>query len=293
MKQAFIVAALFCALFLKISAQEASPNTTPAAAPKSGSSIGKLNGKQETDNSHKAESPRSPIPTIIECSEGCTVENPHTQSEAEKAKANSLDTLYRRYMWATIIGVFGAWIGIIILIIQTAVMGRNSKRQLRAYVVQEMGAIVNVADPIPAVGLVPTEARLSHPEWGPIIRLQIKNTGQTPALEVTNWAAICFREYPLVSELPGRNPQLRPMPSILGAGIPSTKTLFFGPPLTAQQITDLRAGTGAIYFHGEIQYRDIFNKTHFTRYRGMHHVMGGAIGVSTDLTFTEGGNEAD
>jgi hypothetical protein len=196
-------------------------------------------------------------------------------------------------MCATIVGVFGAWVGIGILILQTVVMQGNSKKQLRAYVVQEMGAIVNVADPMPAIGLVPTDARLSHPEWGPIIRLQIKNTGQTPALEVTNWAAICFREYPLVSALPERNPELRPMPSILGAGIVSTKTLFFGPPLTAQQIADLRAGTGAIYFHGEIRYRDIFKKTHFTRYRGMHHVMGGAIGVSTDLTFTEGGNEAD
>jgi hypothetical protein len=192
------------------------------------------------------------------------------------------------------IGLFLAGVvGIVVALGTLNHMRQSSERQLRAYVVQERGAIVNIADPIPAVGLVPTEARITHPGWGPVAHLQIKNTGQTPALQVENWGNICFREYPLISTLPSKPAELRPMYSILGPGIISTKTLSFGPRLTPQQIADLQAGTAAIYVYGEIRYRDVFNKDHLTKYRGMHHVMGGPIGVSTNLTFTEGGNEAD
>jgi hypothetical protein len=191
------------------------------------------------------------------------------------------------------IGLFFAGVGgIIIAFFTLGAMRDASKKQLRAYVVQEMGSIVNVADPIPAAGLVPTEARITHPLWGPVARVQIKNTGQTPALQVEHWGNICLREYPLISGLPAL-PVGKPSRSILGAGIVSTKSLTYGPPLTSQQIADLRAGTVAIYIYGEIKYKDIFRKSHFTRYRLMHHAIGGVIGISTDLTFTEEGNEAD
>jgi len=192
------------------------------------------------------------------------------------------------------IGLFVAGvIGIFVALCTLFDMRKSSARQLRAYVVPDMSAIVNVADPIPAHGLIPTDARITCPGWGPVVHLQIKNTGQTPAMKVENWGAICFSEYPLTTILPPKNPNLRPIHSILGSGIPSTKNFFFGPRLTDQQIADLRAGTGAIYVHGEIRYKDIFGKDHLTRYRAMHHVMGGAIGVSTDMSFTEDGNDAD
>jgi hypothetical protein len=62
--------------------------------------------------------------------------------------------------------------------------------------------------------------------------------------------------------------------------------------LTPQQIADLRAGTGAVYVYGEITYVDAFGQKWLTKYRLMHHRDGGAIGVSTDLSFCEEGNEA-
>ena len=83
------------------------------------------------------------------------------------------------------------------------------------------------------------------------------------------------------------------MPCILGPGIIGTKLYRFGPVLTDQQIADLRVGTGAIYVYGDIGYEDAFGKKRFTNYRLMYHAFGGAIGVSTDLTFTEEGNDAN
>jgi hypothetical protein len=69
--------------------------------------------------------------------------------------------------------------------------------------------------------------------------------------------------------------------------------LFFGPPLTEEQIKGLKSGTAAIYCQGIIRYRDAFMKKHFTRYRLMHGTMGGRIGVNAEFTFCEGGNDTD
>lgn len=168
----------------------------------------------------------------------------------------------------------------------------TSERQLRAYVVAELGSIVNVADPIPAVGLEPTEARRKF-QWGPVARIQIKNTGQTPAFKVEHWGNLCFREYPLTSELPPPAKGLEKSLSIIGPGIINTKTLSIGPVLTDEQVAELRVPSAAIYFYGEVCYEDAFGKRHFTRYRVLHNQTSGPVGVSTDFTFAAEGNEAD
>lgn len=174
-------------------------------------------------------------------------------------------------------------------------MRESSERQLRAYVISESGTIFNVANPVPIFQgqvFIPTGAEISNPACGPGVRIQIKNAGQTPAYEVTHFANICFREQPLKSSLPARDPNMIPASSILGPGIPSTKLLFMPQPLTAQETADLRAGNGAVYVYGEIVYRDTFGKRWHTSYRLMHHPYGGAIGVSTDLSFCDEGNDA-
>lgn len=175
-------------------------------------------------------------------------------------------------------------------------MRESSERQLRAYVMAENSTIFNVANPVAIFAgqvFTPTGAEITNPACGPGVRIQIKNAGQTPAYEVAHWANICFREFPLKSLLPARDPNFMPVKSVLGPGIPSTKLIFMPQPLTAPETADLRAGNGAVYVYGEITYRDTFGKAWYTRYRVMHHPYGGAIGVSTDLTFCDEGNEAN
>ena len=152
----------------------------------------------------------------------------------------------------------------------------------------------NVANPIPIPGQVtqPTGAEITNPTSGPVAYVQIKNAGQTPAYEVLHWGHICVRDYPLTSPLPA--PQfVSRNASVLGPGIVATKYLFLPTPLTPLEISDLRAGNAAIYVYGEIRYKDAFGKRRFTKYRLMHHVAQGAIGVNTGLTFADEGNEAD
>jgi hypothetical protein len=221
------------------------------------------------------------------------------QVAASVALGASLDTLTRGYLWATIIGVVGAWIGLVVLICQTVITRRTSQRQLRAYVLGDSSIIFNVADPVPLYAeqnLPQTEARITNTAAGPGVLMQIKNTGQTPAFKVMHWGYMCFREHPLTAALPARIPIAFNAPTtILGPGQSNTKKLELIPsfPLTAAQIHDLRNGAGAVYVYGEITYVDAFGENHFTHYRTMYHVIGGAIGVSTFLSFCEEGNGAN
>jgi hypothetical protein len=180
------------------------------------------------------------------------------------------------------------------LILTIAIMIRTGRRQLRAYVIPETGAIINVANPDPAPGPArDTDAAMKYPEWGPAVRIQIKNVGQTPAYDVLHWASLDFREYPLKSTLP-LMPQEESMKhrSPLGPGIPITKSLSYRK-LTGEEISSLKQGSGCLYWNGVILYRDIFRKKHTTWYRLMYGSMGGAVGVNTDLTFAEEGNETE
>jgi len=173
-------------------------------------------------------------------------------------------------------------------------MRESSERQLRAYVLPELGNIVNVATPLRTSGsYTPTEARVTHPDWGPVTGMHIKNTGQTPAFKVVHWGNILFREFPLKSDLPGKDEKLIKPTSTIGPGIINTKRLSLAKALTEEEITQLRNSTGAVYVYGEISYEDAFGKKHITRYRTFHNQNSGAVGISTDLTFAEGGNEAD
>jgi hypothetical protein len=282
---------------LVISTQEIVPSTAPAAAPKGGSDISKFDSDKKATKASQDGPDSSPPPSLCQCINPCPIQQANALTQGEKAKSDSLDRLYRRYMLATILGVIVALVGVGALIYQTQVTRESSQQQLRAYVVQELGSIVNVANPIPAFRgevISPTGAEITNYAVGPVVSIQIKNTGQTPAFDVKHWADICFREYPLKSELPAPPSEMKSIPSsILGPGIISTKKRYLSDPLSATQIAELRAGKSAVYLYGGIRYRDAFKVKRFTKYRFMHSSFTGPIGVTTDLTFAEEGNEAN
>jgi hypothetical protein len=177
---------------------------------------------------------------------------------------------------------------------QLAAMRESSERQLRAYVLPEIGNVVNVAAPLRTSGsYTPTDARVTHPDWGPVASIHIKNTGQTPAFKVSHWGSMVFQEYPLKSDLPPRQESLLKPTSTIGPGIINTKRIGISKALTDEEISKLRNSTAAIYVYGEISYEDTFGNPHVTRYRTFHNGNTGNIGITTDLTFAEGGNEAD
>src|ERR1035438_8929785 len=106
---------LIIASLLIVSAQSIPPNTTTGIATKE-IRTSKLSSDHEADKASQAEPEKIPG-------------TPQAKTGEEQAKAESLSLLTRRYMWATIVGVVGAWIGIAVLVIQTMLSRKTSERQ--------------------------------------------------------------------------------------------------------------------------------------------------------------------
>jgi hypothetical protein len=104
----------------------------------------------------------------------------------------------------------------------------------------------------------------------PIVQIEIKNTGQTPAYQLTHvWRCGAF-DYPLQQKLllPHNNdpvswPHLGPGASAK-AQRAAEKQIGSGAP------ADLINRATAFYVYGEILYKDAFNKARFTRYVFFH-----------------------
>lgn len=173
--------------------------------------------------------------------------------------------------------------------------GDTAQRQLRAYVFVESVTILNVANPIVIEGnppIKPTGAAVGYPKDGPLAILTIKNTGQTPAYVVIHWGQMLFREFPLTGNLPGKQEGFFMTKSSIAPGGITNKNVRLPHPLSEEEITRLRNGTGAIYVFGDISYKDAFGVDRITNFRFMHGTMTGAIGVSTDMTICGEGNDA-
>src|SRR5215203_3803159 len=86
-------------------------------------------------------------------------------------------------------------------------MQDTSQRELRAYVFVESAFINNAinARPNPGELQVPiSDARVTHPNEGPLAVLHLKNFGRTPAHDVVHLSAMFVREFPLADTIPGR-----------------------------------------------------------------------------------------
>jgi hypothetical protein len=101
----------------------------------------------------------------------------------------SLDTLTRFSLWATIIGVVGAWIGLVVLISQTIISrtaASAAKASADAAISTERAWIMIDLERVPAVGLLIYGTSTEHggPERHSIsarIRCVCSNQGKTPA----------------------------------------------------------------------------------------------------------------
>jgi hypothetical protein len=169
------------------------------------------------------------------------------------------------------------------------------RRTSRAHVYVISATIGNVANPIPIPGnppIRPTGAEINYPQQGPLCQLVIRNAGQTPARNVISWADMRIRETPLATSLPAGSSGVVSKSTIPVGGM-TTKFPRLPGPLSPTELADLRAGRIAIYVYGQITYRDVYGRPHTTNFRLMHGSFTGAIGVTTDMTICDDGNDAD
>lgn len=170
---------------------------------------------------------------------------------------------------------------------QAATSDDTERRQLRAYVFPDGVTVYNVDGDITKI--------LKKP---PNLEVQIKNTGNTPAYDVTVFTGGTYRQFPArfkVSDVSTpitvyANKSVFIMPSgatehafsdVNGATIP----------LTARQKQSMDDGVSAIYFFGEIIYHDAFG---ILRCNTFKYYVGGNAGFDGNAMKNAGeGQEAD
>jgi hypothetical protein len=104
------------------------------------------------------------------------------------------------------------------------------------------------------------------PVAGPIVYFDLKNTGQTPAFELTHWirAAIGPADYDGPFEMGESAPEPAPLTLAPQAVINLGTT---GPAPLGNDAARFAAGQIAAFIFGEIRYRDAFGHQRFYKYR--------------------------
>lgn len=159
-------------------------------------------------------------------------------------------------LFTFILALAGAW--------HVYVAGATARRQLRAYVFITQTEISGVAA-----------------NTQPVAQLLIRNTGQTPAHDVVVYGNMIFDEFPLKKDLPVlvfSDPQLTK--ENLGPGNERYKWEYALTPLTEEQISQMNAGSHALYVYGEIRYNDVFRRKRYTKYL---YYTGGTMGVRGNI----------
>jgi hypothetical protein len=177
---------------------------------------------------------------------------PAPPSAAETAKAAS-EQQDRAITHLWMIGLTGAVVGLTLLqLFALMIMVRTTRQQLRAYLFVSRAEIVDL-------------------EMGtPIVQVDIKNTGQTPAYNVTHIWRCGSYAYPLTEKLPLPR-QGEPIAwAHLGPGAVMQVHRTAEPRLTNGVSAELTNRPLAFYVYGEIVYRDAFHKRRFTRYVFFH-----------------------
>jgi archaellum component FlaG (FlaF/FlaG flagellin family) len=154
---------------------------------------------------------------------------------------------------------------------QLAHLNETAERQLRAY-----------------VNVMKITVETSGNEH--TFSIEIKNFGQTPAYNELVETAVAFAYFPLVHELTLDKSKVTG-PSVLAPGAMHHVKIETNSPFSAEELVQVRQGTGAIYIFGRIEYNDAFANFRQTTFR---HMIGGdaIISPSGNCAIAREGNEA-
>lgn len=137
---------------------------------------------------------------------------------------------------------------------------KTAERQLRAYV-------------------FPFHNKIEKFDTSPLVNVGFKNSGQTPAYDVTVWTVVGIAAYPFANK-PEQpiNIQKSQKSGHIGPGAEMHTICKLGRSVTTSETTAVTAGTAALYVYGELTYQDAFGKPRFTHVCFFH---GGSAGCNT------------
>jgi hypothetical protein len=239
----------FAAIALCFSAQTCSPNSSRAGGSSSG-------GEREFNTEKKVE--KSPLQRKTdEVSPAQTpscevIESPPIKTKEEQAKADSLDTLTRRSLWATIIGVAGGLIGIVILIWQGILNRRAANAAKKSAEVAERTLRLLAAEVyVDAASLIPV---------GPItpqsyVGIKLRNSGSTRAEQVRSYIKMT------ISGLPDSEYSNKTF-SIAKDADQLVRFVEFYKFMDLQTFEQIRRGAVPVKISGTVTYLDVFGELH-------------------------------
>lgn len=128
-----------------------------------------------------------------------------------------------------------------------------AKRSLRAYIDVRPKSIMTIEE-----GAVPR------------VQERFENIGRTPAHDNGSFSRLVVTEYPLRRQFvneecahPASGPKANnPKANKWFVGKAMGKDLARESPFTAAEVDDIKKGNAAVYYHGQVCYRDIFHEPH-------------------------------
>jgi hypothetical protein len=156
----------------------------------------------------------------------------------------------------------------------------NARKQMRAHVFPDNAGVMDESN---------FNTRIPVREKQPWVSYVIRNSGLTPAYKLIHWGKMDIIE--IINESILVAPPLEDNHKIIlpPNGI-STKSFWFGRPLSDSEISDINNFVRAIYIYGVIQYYDIHGQKYISTYRlkyaGLYPPSG-----SGAFSFCEEGND--
>jgi hypothetical protein len=254
-----------------VSPPQAAAPSSPSQPPSPGAGVPSGTPQTESSDQQKksADEQRGTeqLPLIVKLQSTEKSDQEAAQAEREKQNQAAAKRWTEIVAWIVAVATAGQAVALIVTI---AVMIRTARRQLRAYVFIDSTLINGM-----------------NAGQTPQVELVIKNFGQTPAYKVTHWIGVGIDSYPHPVET---NTGVHLGPISLGPNGVIIIKQAAGVALTEAQITDILAGTVAIYAVGEIRYVDAFRKKRLTKFRLFS---GATIGRPGEMATHQSGNDAN
>lgn len=115
--------------------------------------------------------------------------------------------------------------------------------------------------------LVPSRAWFRVAEnHEPTAFVEIRNFGQSPAIDTEGWHHIWVESFPLNAPLPAAPDDLPKGRGVIGPGGTSEVEHPRGNPLTPFERDEIEAGRAAIYVFGRTRYGDVFGRAHWSQF---------------------------
>ncbi|HLY98825.1 MAG TPA: hypothetical protein VKT33_07140 [Candidatus Angelobacter sp.] len=278
-------------MIASLQVQQASPNTTA----KERSAITTQNNHPEIARTNKRAQNSFQPSSCNQCLNCCTVDRQESKTPEEKARTESLDVLTRRYMWATIFGVAGGFIGIGVLIWQTVVTrtAANAAKASADYASAAVEATMSKERARIRIEVAPLNPQSGRGQSGSVIMngsvCTLTNYGLTVSF-IDEFSARCVKTD--TEEMVMDYGKCRTL--IYGESIEQGSNsdrilvpLEPEPVLSDDDIMKIRNRKSFIHFYGVVKFRDIFDRKWITTIHVLWTMRWGVIISNTPTQWWE------